>query len=297
MTTITLKLKENSPAGPQKYRIHSETTTSYKIPREYIDKELSDKFYSELHRPGVYVLVGKRPPNNHTCIYIGQSDNLARRLYAHKGGQDGEKQNGKLFWQECLAFITTDYQLQKGHAEFFEAEFYRIAKEVNRYPLMNDNIPSVKTVSDDDMEFCEDFIEDCRLLSTLMGVPFLSPKERNESNNIISNSERLSLCNANHRGYDDSKFVDAKGYKCKTNEFDNGFIVLENSIISTEVSKKVSPSIKKLRNELMKRGYIREENSKLKFTQEYTFKSPGIAASIVLGRNASAADWKSNTNN
>ena len=47
----------------------------------------------------------------------------------------------------------------------------------------------------------------------------------------------------------------------------------------------------------MKRGYIREENSKLKFTQEYTFKSPGIAAAIVLGRNASAADWKSNTNN
>ena len=47
-----------------------------------------------------------------------------------------------------------------------------------------------------------------------------------------------------------------------------------------------------MRKDLKKRGYIKEENGKLVFKKEYTFPSPGIAASVVFGRSASAKDWK-----
>ena len=83
---------KQSAENPQKFFIGGQTTMSYKLKRENIDKDMLDSFYNQLKRPGVYVLFGKTTIDNHEMIYVGQSDNIAKRLYEHKGGKDGEKQ-------------------------------------------------------------------------------------------------------------------------------------------------------------------------------------------------------------
>lgn len=291
MKRIELILMDGTADGPRKYAIGSETTIGYQIPRSRIEKDLTGSFFERLKSPGVYVLVGKHAIDQKDSIYIGQSDNVAKRLYEHKGGQDGEKQKGKLFWSECLAFVASDNQMQKGHTEYLELEFCKKAYAANRYVLENENMPSEKTVSEGDQIFCDDFVEDCALLSSLMGAPlFVSPATAEDS--VIGKSDQLSIDNSSRRGYSDPKYVKATGFLCQTSEYAQGFMVLENSVISKEVSKKASPTIKKLRRELTKRGYLREEDGKLLLKKEYLFPSAGIAASVVLGRSAVAKDWR-----
>lgn len=282
---------EKSINSSQKFTIGGQTTISYKIKRNDVNQDMSDDFYGDLNRAGVYILFGKTATDNHEMIYIGQSDNIAKRLYDHKGGKDGEKQQGKAFWTECFAFVSIDPQLQKGNAEYLEYAFYQKASEAGRYIMDNTNEPAVKKISLSDSIFCNNFIGDCDLLSRLMGRPvFDSPADDNQE--PISKSGKLVIDNSARVGYDDVKHVNATGHKVSTPEYENGFTVLENSIIAKPVTKKASKTISDMRKKLKRRGYIKEENGKLVFKKEFTFASPGIAASVVLGRNASAKEWK-----
>lgn len=283
------KEPEKSAKAPQKFSIGSQTTIAYKMKREDVTQEMSDPFYDDLKRTGVYILFGKTEIDKHDMIYVGQSDNVAKRLYDHKGGQQGEKQTGKTFWTECYAFVSTDPQLQRGNAEYLEYAFYQKAHSAGRYIVDNTNVPSEKKISLDDSIFCKDFILDCDFLSRIMGRPIFDAP----SNDVeIISIEKLCINNSDRVGNNDSKYVNATGYMVSTEEFENGFTVLANSIITKDVTAKASKSIRDMRRFLKRHGYIKEEDGKLIFVKEYTFASPGIAASVVLGRSASAKEWK-----
>lgn len=52
----------------------------------------------------------------------------------------------------------------------------------------------------------------------------------------------------------------------------------------------MSESLKKLRSSLIEKGIIDET---FKFTRDYIFTSPSLAATIVMGRNANGrTEWK-----
>lgn len=281
---------EKTAKKPQKFSIGSQTTIAYKMNREDINQEMDDSFYDDLKQTGVYVLFGKTSQNNHDMIYIGQSDNVANRLYNHKGGQQGEKQTGKVFWTECYAFVSTDAQLQRGNAEYLEYAFYQKAHDAGRYIVDNTNAPGAKNISLSDKIFCDNFLLDCDLLSRIMGRPIFDSPD--DDAKIISTEGKLFINNSDRVGNNDLKFVNATGYQVSTEEFENGFTVLADSIITKEVTAKASKSIRDMRRFLKRHGYIKEEDGKLIFVKEYTFASPGIAASVVLGRSASAKEWK-----
>ena len=280
------KPKESSESS-QKISIYSQTTIAYKIKREDVTQDMFDDFFDDLKRPGVYILFGKTTIDNHEMIYVGQSDNVAKRLYDHRGGKPGEKQNGKTFWTECYAFVSMAPKLHKGNTEYLEYAFYQKASEANRYILDNTNIPTEKNVSLGDKDFCNDFILDCDLLSRLMGHPIFASLEDDSKKTKTVLLGTFEINNSARVGDNDSKYVNATGQYVE-----KGFTVLVDSIIAKNVTKKASKSIRDMRKDLKKRGYLKEENDKLVFKKEYTFLSPGIAASVVLGRSASAKDWK-----
>ena len=152
------------------------------------------------------------------------------------------------------------------------------------------NIPSDKNISERDFYICDDFINDCDLLSRIMGHPIFDSSCDDEK--IISKSPELRIDKSDRIGNNDPKYVNTTGYQVSTEEFENGFTVLANSIITKDVTAKASKSIRDMRRFLKRHGYIKEEDGKLIFVKEYTFASPGIAASVVLGRSASAKEWK-----
>jgi hypothetical protein len=74
-----------------------------------------------------------------------------------------------------------------------------------------------------------------------------------------------------------------------------GFIVKAGSFASkTEVpSIKEFPVVGRTRNELLRSGVLVADGDKLKFTQDFAFSSPSLAAAVVLGRSSNGRiDWK-----
>ena len=51
-----------------------------------------------------------------------------------------------------------------------------------------------------------------------------------------------------------------------------------------------------MRADLRRSGVLIEQGAALRFTQDYTFKSPSLASSIVLGRSSNGrTEWKDAT--
>lgn len=70
----------------------------------------------------------------------------------------------------------------------------------------------------------------------------------------------------------------------------DGFAVMQGSIIASSTVQSMSESLKKLRSSLIEKGIIDET---FKFTRDYIFTSPSLAATIVMGRNANGrTEWK-----
>ena len=70
----------------------------------------------------------------------------------------------------------------------------------------------------------------------------------------------------------------------------DGFVVYENSKIANSATPSMADSLKKLRLTLIDKKII---NSEFKFTKDYVFTSPSLAAAVVMGRNANGrTEWK-----
>ena len=77
-------------------------------------KELAKR--EEITRTGVYVLAGPDPENpSQDMIYVGEGDNVFKRIAAH------DKDVDKEFWVRCVAVISKDLNLTKGHVRYLES--------------------------------------------------------------------------------------------------------------------------------------------------------------------------------
>ena len=73
----------------------------------------------------------------------------------------------------------------------------------------------------------------------------------------------------------------------------NGFIVLKESTAVLEAQSSISGNYKALRDDLIRQGVMLKSNELYVFAQDYTFSSPSMAASVLLGRNANGRiEWK-----
>jgi hypothetical protein len=53
------------------------------------------------------------------------------------------------------------------------------------------------------------------------------------------------------------------------------------------------PNVCEARADLLKSGVLVTEDNRLRFTQDYTFNSPSLASSVVMGRSSNGrTDWK-----
>lgn len=82
----------------------------------------------------------------------------------------------------------------------------------------------------------------------------------------------------------------ARGADARGVVVSDGFAVMQGSIIASSTVQSMSESLKKLRSSLIEKGIIDET---FKFTRDYIFTSPSLAATIVMGRNANGrTEWK-----
>ncbi|SFV90718.1 hypothetical protein MNB_SV-4-1434 [hydrothermal vent metagenome] len=259
--TIKLFLLDGIPNGRMTCELSNWTGKAYKIPRNKI-KNSSDR--SELEGTGVYLLFGKSDDENKKVVYIGEVENIYKRLLQHLSEKD--------YWNEAVTFISKDDNLNKAHIKYLENRLHQSAIEVNRYKVKNANTPTLPSISEPDKAEMEEFLQNVKMIVNILGFKaFEDIREQSNENNIIK-----------------LKIEAARGANAIGEQTSDGFVVLKGSKVATSITKSFPQGFKKLRDKLILDGVIVDH----KFKKDYLFSSPSAAAAIVMGRSANGlTEW------
>lgn len=218
---------------------------------------------------GVYFLFGKDDDNNDT-VYIGEAEKILSRLKQHL--KDTE------YWNDCVVVLSKDNLLNKAHVKYLENTFYLLAQNAGRAVIVNNTIPTCSSVSEYDEAMLIEFIDNAKLLVNTLGYKVF---ETIDDSTVKQNNTQDYFYITASRG------TDAKGLIVS-----DGFAVLKGTKVADSTVASMSASLIKLRNSLIEKGII---DSSFKFTKDYIFTSPSLAAAVVLGRNANGrTEWKNN---
>ena len=229
------------------------TGKAYKIPRTYINA-CADR--EDLSNTGVYFLFGTNDDTDGQQVYIGEAENVINRIKQHVAEKD--------FWTECVTFISKDNNLNKAHIKYLENHLYLLAKESKRYEVLNANVPTESSISEMDQAEMDEFIDNMRLILSVLGHRVLEPS-------VGSAQKQITPV---------FYLQDRSGTRAKGRPTAEGFAVLKGSTIAKEEAPSLSQSALNKRRQIMEKGIV-DEN--LKFTQDWLFSSPSLAAAVVVG--------------
>lgn len=260
---IKLFLVDGTPNGRWICELSNWTGIAYKIPRSMIKESENRK---ELSSPGVYFLFGYDEEKDKPLIYIGEAEDIIIRLKRHLEKKDN--------WNEAIAFISKDSNLNKAHIKYLENQFYVTAKECDRYSIDNSNIPTKSSVSEAEQSELEEFIYNAKILINALGHKAFEKYSENQStkknDNVI-----FSLAVGTE-----------KAYGMPTSD---GFILLKDSFIHKDAAESLNNGIKKKVEQSRITGEIKDnilQNDKL-------FSSSSAAAAFAVGYSISGPQqWK-----
>lgn len=263
--TIQIYIFDGNPNGRMMCELSNWNGRVYKISRNELSLfgQRPDAEFT-----GVYFLYGKDESNNET-VYIGEAEKIFSRLKQHL--QDSS------YWNDCIVVISKDNILNKAHAKFLEHSFYQLAVKSERAIITNATIPTLSSVSEYDEAMLQEFISSAKLLVNTLGYKTFETLE--ESAVKQQNQSILFSIHA-------ARNAEAHGIIVT-----DGFAVLKDSKIADSTVPSISQSLIKLRNELIQKNII--DPNTLRFTRDYIFTSPSLAAATVLGRNANGrTEWR-----
>ncbi len=108
--SIRLFLVDGTPSGIITAEIMNWTGHVMTAPRTRLPDLIKR---SEIARTGVYFLTGVNPEEpTQTFVYVGESDNVAKRLVSHN------KDETKEFWDKVCVVTSKDQNLTKAHARY-----------------------------------------------------------------------------------------------------------------------------------------------------------------------------------
>ena len=259
--TIQMCIFDGNPSGRIMCELSNWNGRVYKISRNELANFATRP---DCLHTGVYFLFGKDADNMDT-IYIGEAEKMLTRLKQHLKDKD--------YWNDCIVVVSKDNILNKAHVKFLENIFYNLAKEANRFSLINDTVPTKSSVSEFDEGMLEEFVENTKLLVNTLGYKAFEYVERKSIK-----APSLFYIKA-------ARGADASGVLVS-----DGFMVMKGSKVAMELAPSISDSIKKLYYRLFEQNKISRDGS---FVADYVFTSPSLAASVVMGRNANGkTEWK-----
>jgi len=218
----------------------------------------------ELNSPGVYFLTGIDPECGDAAIYIGEAENVGKRLKQH---------SDKDFWNMVTVFVSKDDNLTKSHIRYIEGKMIQSANNASDIVVMNGTSSGARLPEADAAEM-EVFIAKCLQLLPVMGMAHLNKVEQ-----AHSDPSKTLLCSI--------KNCLAKGKRTA-----HGFVVFKGSqaVIKHRVSAK---GIRVKRESLVEKGVLVEVGDVYQFSRDMEFGSPSMAASVVRGGNTNGlTSWK-----
>ena len=236
----------------------------------------------ECGRTGVYFLVGPDPENSlHSKVYIGESDDVAKRLKQHNRPEisDGSA-GGKDFWEKVCLVTSKDQNLTKTHVKHLESLLIGIANNVGRCDLINGTAHDYGSLPESDRADMAFFLEQIRTVLPVLGFDFL--RELSKPSAAASASLATSVSHSPRFNLEVPRYrLSAQGQ-----EIDGEFFVLKGSKARPEWVG-TERGYQGLFKQLVADGVlVAEDGEHMVFRDDYAFSSPSAAAAVVCGRSA-----------
>lgn len=231
-----------------------------------------------VRRTGIYFLIGVDPSSSKRTVYIGESENLAKRLAQHARP---ENQGGKEFWDYVCVFSSKDENITKAHAKYLEAVLVRLAKEANRCYLVNNTQPEEPSLPEADQSDMRFFVDQIRMVLPSLGFDFLR----------VARSQFVDQ-EANNEGENPIYIIESRkhGLSAQASEDGSDFTVLKGSM-ARATWEGTKGGYGSLHAELCDKGILELDSSGTRrFTQDYSFSSPSAAAAVVFGRSSNGRE-------
>lgn len=237
-----------------------------KIPRK--DMAICASEFEEITGVGVYFLFCEKENTNGDSVYIGETENVLKRLTQHIQEYNSGKE--KFYWHTAIAFLGKD--LNKANIRFIENELVELAKGMG-VDVLTKNTYKDTVLKKSQKAAALEFIDNIKILLHAIGYNIFKEKPHGTSDTVLL--------------YCKGETAKATGYVSA-----NGFTVLKGSQVSDHVSDSLKKHVKfyaMLRQQLENDGVIVEGV----FQEDYEFKSPSAAADVVKGHSASGNEaWK-----
>lgn len=260
-SVITMILRNGMPTGIVQCNLDEWIGVSYKIPRNRLNES---KELKNIENTGVYILFGVDEETGENRAYIGEAENIYKRLLQHNKTKD--------FWNDCLVFVSQNNSLNKAHIKFIENMLYTKAKEVERFIIDNDTEPTKSSLDGADEIRAVKFYEKIVLLTSVYGYRIFDK--------ILTQQEVKE---------EEIYYINSIGLKASGAQSEEGFIVFKSSQSSEEFKKASSQSLRNKWNELRNQKIVDQGV----FLKDIIFSSPSTAAAMVLGRNSNGlTQWK-----
>ena len=265
--TVTIFFKDGIENGRLKCQLSNWDGVAYKIPRTFLSNCKND---DEFIKTGIYMLFGKDIDSDIDKVYIGETENLYTRLAEHISED---------FWNDIVMFTSNGVPLNKAHVKNMENKLYKMAKSAERFRVENNNEPTRSTLSEEDEDRIDGFIEKIKLIVKPLGYNLFEPIAYNTMNDNEIALEKLICQGRDYKAY---------GYRV-----DNGFTVLKGSKIKKEIGATIPKIIERIQR-------LREANndriSESVLVEDVLLSSPSSAADFVAGSNCNGLEYWKNEN-
>jgi len=264
--SIKLFLVKGSSSGLRTVEISNWSGKAIACSRKELD-ELSKR--EEAVRPGVYFLIGSDEETGEPAAYVGEAEEVGKRLKQHHLNKD--------YWNQVVAFVSKDENLTKAHIKYLEGKLIELGLRAGKGVIKNNQSSGARLPEADQAEM-DIFLDRILKLLPIMGTSLFSVPLGNEK--LIK-----------------SKLVcKTKGLVAHGNRTETGFIVYKGS---QAVLEDIPSAIrKKGRHYMRRKGLVEKEilvvdDGHYIFSRDYEFTSPSLAAAAIFGGSANGLTmWK-----
>jgi len=265
---VTIFLSDGAPSGIRHVEIANWSGQAIACPRSRLN-ELRN--WVEAQRPGVYFLLEKQTAETGDRAYIGESENVAKRLTQQEKNQD--------FWNEAIIFTSKDENLTKGHIKYLESRLTAISIDADRYKIENANTPTESQLPRADKDAMEEFIHNLRIVLGTLGHRVLEP---------VKITTQQPQDGPSKPGL--SQFIfsfSIRGLHATGQQTDDGFVLFKGSDVSGKTSRSMPGKTLSIREKWIADGTLQPFGDNFRLTKDCIVSSSSYAAVIVAGTSRS----------
>lgn len=291
--SIRIYLKDGTVSGIKTAEVVNQTIQALACPRSKVAELLSEE---DIQMPGIYFLFGYEEETNYPKVYIGESEQIARRIEEHVRSKD--------FWNELVIFNAKDENLVKSHVKYLESRCIQIASGNHIYRLDNQQQSQLSRLPRAERDAMEEYLYYMKLLLGVLGYrlledvsqaprpfhgragegPSVQEPEASYNQYLVREAEELSVQRLylNIGGLNAEAYIDGEG-----------IVVLKGSEAALHTHTGLSAGYANLRQQLIGNGVLVPEGERYVFQSNYLFYTPSPAASVIAGYNLNGRQyWK-----